>query len=113
MAILRRIIGKFDSRKTTDVETYEGETSDVEDDSRELKMLLDAMPVNVMVCDPRNDYKISYINETSLTTLRSIEHLLPCGADDMLGSNIDIFHKNPEHQRRILSDAQIFLSMPK
>ena len=68
--------------------------------------MLDAMPVNVMVCDPKDDFKISYINETSLNTLRTIEHLLPCTTDEVLGSSIDIFHKDAEHQHRILRDAK-------
>ncbi len=70
-----------------------------------LKQMLDAMPVNVMMCEPVN-FTITYINKTSIDTLRKLEHLLPARADDLLGRSIDIFHKNPSHQRRMLADPK-------
>jgi len=33
-----------------------------------------------------------------------LEHLLPIKADQLVGQSIDIFHKRPEHQRRMLAD---------
>ena len=68
-----------------------------------LHEMCNAMPVNIMVTD-LVDFQITYVNETSRRTLKQIEHLLPCAADDILGQSIDIFHKKPEHQRAILSD---------
>ena len=68
-----------------------------------LMQMVDDMPINIMSVDPV-DFKIDYINKTSIDTLRPLEHLLPCKADDLLGQCIDIFHKNPAHQRGILSD---------
>lgn len=68
-----------------------------------LRQMLDAMPVNVMTCELEN-FTIDYVNETSLETLRGLEHLLPCTVDTLLGQSIDIFHKAPEHQRKLLSD---------
>ena len=61
------------------------------------------MPVNVMMCDPKT-FEINFINKTSVNTLKTIEHLLPVKADDMLGTCIDVFHKNPAHQRGMLAD---------
>lgn len=72
-------------------------------DREQLKVMVDSMPINVMMCDPKT-LEINYINQTSINTLRSIEHLLPVKADDMMGTCIDVFHKAPEHQRRILGD---------
>ncbi len=63
------------------------------------------MPVAVMVADVV-DFKINYMNKVSLETLRSIEHLLPVKADAMIGTCIDVFHKNPAHQRRMLADPR-------
>ena len=68
-----------------------------------LKIMVDNMPINIMMADPKT-FKINYINKTSLETLRAIEHLLPVKADEVLGTCIDDFHKDPSHQRRILSD---------
>ncbi len=67
------------------------------------EQMVDSMPVNVMVCDPK-DLTITYVNKTSVATLSQLEHLLPVKADQLVGQCIDIFHKDPSHQRRILSD---------
>ena len=71
-----------------------------------LKQMIDDMPVNVMLADPNDDFKITYINKTSLSTLRTIEKLLPVKAEQVVGSSVDIFHKNPAHQRRMLADPR-------
>ena len=68
-----------------------------------LRQMLDSMPVNVMTCELEN-FTIDYVNTTSVETLKGLEHLLPCKADDLLGQTIDIFHKAPAHQRKLLSD---------
>lgn len=67
--------------------------------------MVDAMPVNVMVCDLK-DLRISYINEATRSTLKKIEHVLPVKVDALLGQSIDIFHKDPSHQRRLLADPK-------
>jgi len=59
-------------------------------------------PVNIMVAD--RDFNINYVNPQSLKTLKEIEDVLPCKAHEVLGKNVDFFHKNPPHQRRILTD---------
>ncbi|MBT4099618.1 MAG: hypothetical protein HOM68_25385 [Gemmatimonadetes bacterium] len=60
--------------------------------------------INIMVAD--KDFKITYVNPASLKTLKNIEHVLPVAAEAVVGSSIDIFHKNPPHQRGILSDPR-------
>jgi methyl-accepting chemotaxis protein len=65
--------------------------------------MMDQMPVNVMLMEPEN-FTVIYANKTSVDTLRGLEHLLPCKADDIVGQCVDIFHKDPSHQRRILGD---------
>lgn len=61
-------------------------------------------PVNIMVAD--RDFNITYINPQSLKTLVEIEDVLPCRGNEVLGKNIDFFHKDPPHQRQILSDPK-------
>lgn len=70
--------------------------------SRLLRMI-DNMPVAVMTIDP-GSLDITYVNETSRSLVRSIEHLLPLKADDLVGSSMDVFLPHPERQRRILAD---------
>lgn len=57
-------------------------------------------PVNILLAN--TDLEITYANPASVTTLRSLEHLLPVKANDIVGQNIDIFHKDPSYQRGIL-----------
>jgi methyl-accepting chemotaxis protein len=66
--------------------------------------MLDAMPVSVLLCDLNGI--ITYANETALTTLKTIERLLPCKADEIVGQSYDIFHKNPSHQRGIMANLK-------
>jgi len=56
----------------------------------------------MMFCAP--DLTIQYMNPASEKTLRTIEHLLPCKVDKIVGQSVDIFHKNPAHQRAILTN---------
>lgn len=67
------------------------------------RVMVDEMPINVMTCDLK-DFKINYANKATLNTLREIEGALPITADELLGTSIDIFHKNPSHQRELLAD---------
>ena len=67
-----------------------------------LQEMVNNMSMPVMVCD--QDFTITYANKISLDTLKKIEKLLPVPTDKIIGSNIDIFHKNPNHQRKMLMD---------
>ena len=68
-----------------------------------LLQMVDEMPMSVVMCDTEN-FAINYVNKASVANLKTLEHLLPCKVDDIMGQSIDIFHKDPSHQRRILSD---------
>ncbi len=65
--------------------------------------MVDDMPVAVMCCDLK-DFRINYVNKASVENLKKLEHVLPCPADQIVGQSIDIFHKNPAHQRQLLSN---------
>ncbi|TWT73812.1 Biofilm dispersion protein BdlA [Posidoniimonas polymericola] len=70
-------------------------------DSARLANMVANMPINVMFAD--RDLNVRYMNPASLKTLKQVEHLLPIPADKILGSNIDIFHKDPSYQRGVLA----------
>ena len=65
----------------------------------------DSSPINTMFAD--RDLVIRYINKASLETLRTIEHLLPVKAHEVVGQSVDIFHKDPAHQRGLLKDDSL------
>ncbi|OJU20828.1 MAG: GGDEF-domain containing protein [Alphaproteobacteria bacterium 64-6] len=73
-----------------------------QEQSRLLRMI-DDMPVAVMTVEP-DTLIINYANETSKQLIGSIEHLLPIKADTLVGTCIDVFHRHPEHQRKLLAD---------
>jgi methyl-accepting chemotaxis protein len=64
--------------------------------------MADNSPVNTILAD--RDLKIVYVNEASVQTLRTLEHLLPCKVNAIVGQSIDIFHKNPSYQRKLLAN---------
>jgi methyl-accepting chemotaxis protein len=65
------------------------------------KPMVESAKINLMFCDL--DFRIKYINPSSLATLTRIESSLPVRANQVLGSFIDIFHKDPAHQRAMLA----------
>jgi methyl-accepting chemotaxis protein len=73
-------------------------------ESRRMAQMVENAPTSMMVAD--RDLKIRYMNPASMRLLKRIEAYLPCKVEDMIGQSIDIFHKQPEYQRRILADAK-------
>jgi methyl-accepting chemotaxis protein len=67
-----------------------------------LASMLENAPTNVLMAD--RDLKITYVNPASLATLRKLERHLSIKAENVLGSSIDVFHKDPAHQRKILAN---------
>jgi hypothetical protein len=56
------------------------------------RQMVELMPVNVMICELQ-DFRITYVNESTRNTLRKIEHVLPVKVDALVGSSIDVFLK--------------------
>ncbi|MBL8209904.1 MAG: PAS domain-containing protein [Bryobacterales bacterium] len=73
-------------------------------DVERIRQIVENAPLNIMQAG--TDLVIAYMNPASLATLRKLEHLLPCRAEEVVGKSIDIFHKHPEHQRRMLADPR-------
>jgi methyl-accepting chemotaxis protein len=64
--------------------------------------MMENAPINVMYCD--KDLVIRYVNPASQKTLRELEQYLPVSADEVIGSSVDIFHRDARVQRKILSN---------
>ena len=84
--------------------TWEVVTEKVKNESEMIRVqnMVANCPINIMMAN--TDLEIVFMNETSAKTLKTLEHLLPKPVDQLMGESVDIFHKNPEMQRRILSD---------
>lgn len=75
-------------------------------DAARLKQALDVTATNVMVADA--DYNIVYTNHSLANMLKVAEsdlrkQLPQFNAATVIGTNIDVFHKNPAHQRGMLA----------
>jgi methyl-accepting chemotaxis protein len=75
-------------------------------DNLRVKIALDNVTTNVMIAD--NNLDIVYVNKSVSEMLSAAESdlrkVLPnFSASNLLQTNIDQFHKNPDHQRRLLA----------
>ncbi|MDG9666103.1 methyl-accepting chemotaxis protein [Hahella sp. CR1] len=74
-----------------------------------LRQAMETASVGLMVAN--EEFKITYMNPTVKHVLKNAEseirkRLPQFNADNLLGECIDVFHKNPEHQRRLLSQLK-------
>jgi methyl-accepting chemotaxis protein len=81
-------------------------------DAQRLQTMVENMPINVMMADPET-FNITYANKTTIDTLRGLEQYLPIKADELVGTCIDVFHKQPAHQRKLLGDPKNLPHMAK
>ncbi|HYC03101.1 MAG TPA: methyl-accepting chemotaxis protein [Azospirillaceae bacterium] len=75
------------------------------DNSVLMRQMLDQLPIAVMTCD-LDTFTITYANAKSRELMEQIKHLVKIDPDRMVGTSIDVFHKNPAMQRRLLSDPR-------
>lgn len=74
---------------------------DIEKTMQQAQQMVDKSPINIMLATP--DGRLIYMNENSRTTLKTLEKYLPDKVDKLIGQSIDIFHKRPEVQKKIIS----------
>jgi methyl-accepting chemotaxis protein len=80
----------------------ENESKKLVEEGTRFKQMIDGVPTNILLADLNGT--IISANPASINTLKKLERLLPIRAEQVLGSSYNIFHKNPEHQRRLLSN---------
>lgn len=90
--------------KTSQPKSGHSKTESVTGASGFALSMMENSPTNMMFADL--DFVIRYMNPASLRTLRGLEHVLPVRADEVVGSSLDIFHKNPAYQRGLLATAE-------
>ncbi len=69
-----------------------------------MTQMVDLSPINTMFSNVEG--KLMYMNEASRRTLKTLEKYLPDRVDNLVGQSIDIFHKRPEHQKKIIGNSQ-------
>lgn len=73
-----------------------------EEEGTRSKQMLEGLQTNILLANL--DGEITYMNPASEKTLKQIEKLLPVPVEQILGGSYDIFHKNPDHQRKLLAN---------
>jgi len=66
--------------------------------------MVENAPVCMMYADL--DLNIQYVNSHARRSLEKLQAYLPIRVGDMIGKSIDLFHKNPAHQRGLLADPR-------
>ncbi|MCB0337751.1 MAG: hypothetical protein KDD62_15650, partial [Bdellovibrionales bacterium] len=64
--------------------------------------MVENAPVNIILAN--KDLTITYLNPSSSETLQTLAQYLPISPEQMVGASIDIFHKDPAYQRKILAN---------
>ena len=80
------------------------EKKEMDNKASQLTSMMESAPINIMYAD--TDLILRYMNPISEKTLKTLEQFLPDRVENLVGQSIDIFHKNPEHQRNMLSDPK-------
>lgn len=80
-----------------------------ESDIARLQGTVDSAMTSIMMVD--RDLNITYVNAATVNMLKPYEKELRSlypglDLDNLIGQNIDQFHKNPSHQRKLLSDPR-------
>jgi len=70
----------------------------------QLKQMVDAMPTPVMTVNVHDNLKVQYLNTASNQLLNKLRPAMPSIPHELSGVSIDVLHKNPDHQRRLLAD---------
>ncbi|WP_300639244.1 methyl-accepting chemotaxis protein [Nocardioides sp.] len=73
-------------------------------DLTKMRSVLDSLPTRVMLAD--TDLVITYANPATVEGLRALADWIPVSPDNLVGSSLDIFHKDPSYQRGLLADPE-------
>ncbi|MTI63780.1 methyl-accepting chemotaxis protein [Methylophaga sp.] len=104
-AVVQQMLGAYDA-----LEESEMAVTSVKQENDFINVMakaLDGAVTAIMMVD--RDFTITYANRSTLTMLSEHEATLKnafpgFSVRNLVGSNIDAFHKNPKHQRQLLSD---------
>jgi len=76
----------------------------LEVEAARVQSMMENAPVNVLYAD--TDLTLRYMNPASVKQLKALQQYLPIKVEEMIGKSIDMYHKKPEHQRRMLADPK-------
>ena len=107
--VAETMLGGYDDTDTedTDMATNTAAMNDDNEELFKLRTAFDSVTTNLMMCD--NDLNITYANPAVVKMLAARQEELRAvwpgmDAHNLVGQNIDQFHRNPAHQRSLLAD---------
>jgi methyl-accepting chemotaxis protein len=89
--------GEFESSLQRMLEQTQ-EKQEIDAEAARVGALVENAPINIMYAD--TNLVLQYMNPSSEKTLKTLEKYLPDRVENLVGQSIDIFHKNPAHQRK-------------
>lgn len=103
--VAQTMLGAYDSVEETDMAVTSVKQED--DFTGVMASALDSAVTAIMMVD--RDFNITYANQSTLDMLgeheATLREVFPgFSVKSLVGSNIDSFHKNPSHQRQLLSN---------
>jgi methyl-accepting chemotaxis protein len=66
--------------------------------------IIEQMPTALMSVDVRDDFRVTYMNQESRRLLGRLSDHLPFPVEQLVGRSVDVFHRDPRHQRAMLAD---------
>ncbi|MDX8413442.1 MAG: methyl-accepting chemotaxis protein [Mariprofundales bacterium] len=69
--------------------------------------MTEQMPHAIMMAN-RTTMEIEYLNQSALALFATIEEHLPFPANEILGKSMNMFHKNPHRQQKMMGDKKAF-----
>ncbi|WP_431302293.1 methyl-accepting chemotaxis protein [Sediminicoccus sp. BL-A-41-H5] len=69
------------------------------------QQMLEQMPLGVMMADPKEELRITYLNPEARELMRRIEHVLPVQAEALTGQEVSILDGDPALQPGMLADG--------
>jgi methyl-accepting chemotaxis protein len=75
-------------------------------ENAKVRTMVENMAASITFADKNNI--ITYVNPAAVELLRKVEQYLPVKVDQIVGQSIDVFHKNPKHQRALVAESRNF-----
>lgn len=72
--------------------------------AQRMQRVVESSSAGIMAADTTGT--LVYMNPAAKRLFKTVEHVLPVRVDDMVGQSVDIFHKNPAHQRGMMENHQ-------
>ncbi|MBN2798996.1 MAG: PAS domain-containing protein [Deltaproteobacteria bacterium] len=71
-----------------------------------MQQVVESSSAGIMAADTEG--KLVYMNPAAKALFRTVEQVLPVPVDQMVGQSVDIFHKDPPHQRQMMDNPKRF-----